>query len=108
MSMREIERSAAAEVASAENVAHVSISESLSARQEVSRFASRIASTVGEFECVALGYLALSVYVTYMRDRTEIRASVWGGQSLSNRLDLVSLAGHPQSTNDTSCLYLIL
>ena len=60
MSMREIERSAAAEVDSAENVAHVSISESLSARQEVSRFASRIASTVGEFECVALGYLALS------------------------------------------------
>ncbi|HYA18369.1 MAG TPA: hypothetical protein VEF06_12940 [Bryobacteraceae bacterium] len=34
---------------------------------------------------VFLGYGALSVYVTYMRDRTEIRTSVWGGQSYSNR-----------------------
>jgi hypothetical protein len=38
---------------------------------------------------VLLGYLALSVYVTYMRDRPEIRASVWGGQSLSDRIDRV-------------------
>ncbi len=42
-----------------------------------------------------LGYLALSVYVTYMRDRNEIRASVWGGQALSDRLD------HVQSTAST-------
>jgi hypothetical protein len=34
-----------------------------------------------------LGYLAISVYVSYMRDRNEIRATVWGGQSLENRLD---------------------
>jgi hypothetical protein len=34
-----------------------------------------------------LGYMAISVYVTYMRDRGEIRATVWGGQSLSNRFD---------------------
>jgi hypothetical protein len=34
-----------------------------------------------------LGYLALSVYVSYMRDRNEIRVTVWGGQSLSNRLN---------------------
>jgi hypothetical protein len=38
---------------------------------------------------VLLGYLALSVYVTYMRDRKEIRASVWGGQSFSDRFDRV-------------------
>ena len=39
---------------------------------------------------VLLGYLALSVYVTYMRDRKEIRASVWGEQSYSNRIDRVA------------------
>jgi hypothetical protein len=38
---------------------------------------------------VLLGYLALSIFVTYMRDRQEIRASVWGGQSLSDRVDRV-------------------
>lgn len=32
-----------------------------------------------------LAYVALSVYVTYMRDRKEIRQSVWGGDSLSDR-----------------------
>jgi hypothetical protein len=31
-------------------------------------------------------YLGLSVFVSYMRDRSEIRASVWGGGSLNNRL----------------------
>lgn len=41
-----------------------------------------------------LAYLGLSVYVTYMRDRGEIRESVWGGQSFSDRLDRVgSTAG---------------
>ena len=35
-------------------------------------------------------YCAFSVYVTYMRDRNEIRRSVWGGESLSERLDHVS------------------
>jgi hypothetical protein len=34
-----------------------------------------------------LGYMALSVYVTYMRDRGAIRETVWGGQSLSERFD---------------------
>jgi hypothetical protein len=34
-----------------------------------------------------LAYIAMSVYVSYMRDRNEIRATVWGGQSLSNRFD---------------------
>ena len=33
-----------------------------------------------------LCYLGLSVFVSYMRDRNQIRASVWGGQSLNNRL----------------------
>jgi hypothetical protein len=35
-------------------------------------------------------YLGLSVYVSYMRDREEIRASVWGGQSISDRLDRIA------------------
>jgi len=32
-------------------------------------------------------YVGLSVYVTYMRDRGNIRESVWGGQSFAQRLD---------------------
>ncbi|MGH9545461.1 MAG: hypothetical protein ACRD23_09625 [Terriglobales bacterium] len=32
-------------------------------------------------------YVGLSVYVTYMRDRTDIRTVVWGGQPLEDRLD---------------------
>lgn len=38
---------------------------------------------------VALGlaYLGLSIYVTYMRDRNEIRAVVWGGAGLGDRTD---------------------
>jgi hypothetical protein len=32
-----------------------------------------------------LAYLGLSVYVTYMRDRNEIRAVVWGGRAWSDR-----------------------
>ena len=32
-------------------------------------------------------YLGLSVYVTYMRDRDEIRNTVWGSQSFANRVD---------------------
>jgi len=32
-------------------------------------------------------YLGLSVYVSYMRDRDEIRASVWGRESVSDRVD---------------------
>jgi|SRR5579862_4160909 len=36
---------------------------------------------------VPLIYLGLSVFVSYMRDRGEIRASVWGGESFSERVD---------------------
>jgi len=32
-------------------------------------------------------YLGLSFYINYMRDRTEIRRTVWGGQGLSARFD---------------------
>lgn len=32
-------------------------------------------------------YVGLSVYVTYMRDRGNIRDTVWGGQSFAQRLD---------------------
>jgi hypothetical protein len=32
-------------------------------------------------------YLGMSVFVNYMRDRSEIRASVWGGDSFSQRID---------------------
>lgn len=33
--------------------------------------------------------LGLSVFVTYARDRSEIRATVWGGQSVESRLERV-------------------
>jgi hypothetical protein len=36
---------------------------------------------------VVLCYLGLTVFTSYMRDRSEIRASVWGGESLSSRID---------------------
>jgi hypothetical protein len=35
---------------------------------------------------ILTGYLGLSFYVSYMRDRDAIRETVWGGQTLSNRL----------------------
>ena len=38
------------------------------------------------FGSVAM-YLGLSIFVTYMRDRVEIRSVVWGGQSYGSRLD---------------------
>jgi hypothetical protein len=34
-----------------------------------------------------LGYLGLSVYVTYMRDRRDIRAVVWANATMTSRLD---------------------
>lgn len=39
---------------------------------------------------ILLGYLGLSVYVSYMRDRDEIRKVVWGGRPLRDRLEKVS------------------
>jgi hypothetical protein len=38
---------------------------------------------------LVLGYLGLSVFVTYMRDRADIRATVWGGESLPDRVGRV-------------------
>jgi hypothetical protein len=35
-------------------------------------------------------YLGLSVFVSYMRDRTDIRATVWGEQSFEDRFDKIS------------------
>ena len=32
-------------------------------------------------------YLGLSVYITYMKGRNELRMTVWGGQTLSERVD---------------------
>ena len=37
-----------------------------------------------------LAYVGLSVYVTYMRDRGEIREVVWSGGTLNERLDSVA------------------
>ncbi len=37
-----------------------------------------------------VSYLGLSVYVTYMRDRREIREVVWGGETFSTRFDSVA------------------
>ena len=36
---------------------------------------------------ILVGYLGLSVYVTYMRDRAEIREVVWGAESYERRLE---------------------
>jgi hypothetical protein len=36
---------------------------------------------------IPLAYLALSLYVTYMRDRNEIRGVVWTGGKLESRID---------------------
>src|SRR5262245_31475735 len=38
---------------------------------------------------LAIGYLTMSFYVTYMRDRTEIRDAVWSGATANRRIDLV-------------------
>ena len=38
-----------------------------------------------------LGYLGLSFYVTYMRDRDDIRDVVWGGESVPSRIDQLYL-----------------
>jgi hypothetical protein len=35
---------------------------------------------------ILVGYVGLSVFVTYMRDRGEIRDTVWGGQSMQVRV----------------------
>jgi len=36
------------------------------------------------------GYIGLSFYTSYMRDRSAIRASVWGGESLTDRFEVLS------------------
>jgi hypothetical protein len=36
---------------------------------------------------IPLAYFALSFYVTYMRDRIEIRNTVWGGEKMGTRVD---------------------
>jgi hypothetical protein len=37
--------------------------------------------------CLPLAFLAMSFFVTYMRDRGEIRRSVWGGQAYGSRFE---------------------
>jgi hypothetical protein len=39
---------------------------------------------------LVLGYVAMSFYVTYMRDRRDIREAVWNGATASERLSLVA------------------
>lgn len=39
---------------------------------------------------VLLAYTGLSIYVTYMRDRGDIRSVVWGGATLEDRFDQLS------------------
>lgn len=36
-----------------------------------------------------VAYMGLSVYVTYMRDRRDIRAVVWGGEAIDERVDIL-------------------
>jgi hypothetical protein len=38
---------------------------------------------------ILIGYLGFSAFVTYMRDRGEIRRVVWGGESVTNRISSV-------------------
>jgi hypothetical protein len=38
-----------------------------------------------------LGYVGLSLYVTYMRDRESIREAVWSGQGVSARVERVQM-----------------
>jgi len=38
---------------------------------------------------LAISYVTMSFYVTYMRDRTEIRDVVWSGAAANRRIDLV-------------------
>jgi hypothetical protein len=44
-----------------------------------------------KWKLIAIGlasvYLGLSIYVTYMRDRGDIRNTVWGGESYGSRVD---------------------
>jgi hypothetical protein len=37
---------------------------------------------------IPLAYLGLSVYVTYMRNRPELRSVVWGGEKIEARMEL--------------------
>lgn len=37
-----------------------------------------------------VAYMGLSVYVTYMRDRRDIRAVVWGGEAIGTRFDTLA------------------
>jgi hypothetical protein len=41
---------------------------------------------VGVFSVIGL-YLGLSLFVNYFRDRNQIRAAVWGGDSFTNRVE---------------------
>jgi hypothetical protein len=41
------------------------------------------------FGVLLVGYVGLSFYVSYMRDRNDIREVVWGGKSWSDRLEQV-------------------
>lgn len=44
-------------------------------------------AVIGVLAC----YLGLSIYVTYMRDRNQVREVVWGGEAYSNRLQQLYL-----------------
>lgn len=39
---------------------------------------------------ITIVYLALSLYVTYMRSRGEIRSAVWGGEEYAARVDTIA------------------
>ena len=59
---------------------------------------------------ILLGYLGLSVFLTYMDARSDIRAAVWGGEGLSARVRVLSdaLAGFRLfDPRDRNALYLI-
>ena len=43
---------------------------------------------------LAVSYIGFSFYVTYMRDRGDIRASVWGGAPTSERIETLGASIH--------------
>jgi len=56
---------------------------------------------------VFVAYFGLSLYVTYMRDRSDIREVVWGGESVGARLDrLAGTFADPEAFDITNLDHL--
>jgi len=67
------------------------LSYGLAALAAVAAFVAELIKSRGRLLVVglAIGYVTMSFYVTYMRDRAEIRDAVWNGAAADRRIDLV-------------------